>query len=775
MRTAMRAPRPVDFRVSLIGLFWLILYPNTVFVLGQDFDRGQNIYREACASCHGEKGIGNPDHYDSPLHGDLSLQELAKVIQETMPEGKPGSLSNEDATATAVYVHHEFYSPMAQLRNAPPRIDLTHLTVDQFRHSVMDLMAPFTGRTAKVTNDRGLDRVIHQGDWGKDRKEIEKKVDTRLNFDWGEGKPVPEVDHEKWQVRWSGSVVAPVTGTYEFYLDATIRSNLFVNDDSTPLIDASVVSFEKSLNTAQIFLVGGETYHFAVDTSRNKEKSARIAVEWKIPGGVREPIPNHCLLPTWSPRLLVCSTPFPPDDSSVGYERGRNVSREWYEANVAAAIDIGKQMTGNMKRLMPGEANDPNNAEHVRAWCYRWVTRAFRRTLTEEDKRFFIDAQFEGEPSIEKGVKKVCLLTLTSPQFLYPGIDGDIDEANVATMAMVLWDGLPEDWMIEMAQKGDVRTEDALGSLADTMMKDPRFRRKLRGFLGEFLGVRSTKELSKDAQRFPEFSPSVASDLRASLDLFLDEFANDPKLDFRQFFIADAMYLNGSLAKIYGAELPPEAPFQKVALPQQQRAGVLSHPYMMSTLAYHNTSSPIHRGVFLAKRILGRNLRPPVDAIIPITEEATPGLTTRERVALQTSGSMCQSCHRVINPLGFALESYDAMGRFRTEEMGKPIDAAGQYITSEGQSVSFQGVRETAEFIANSKEVHQSIVRQLFQSMVKQPLPAYGVDKMETLGNGFASEGYSLQPLVRKIAILSTQRPPEAAQTEGQQVSLTQP
>jgi len=266
------------------------------------FDAGQAIYRDKCLSCHGDRGQGATEHYDAPLHGDLSTNELAKVIQETMPEGAPGSLSIEEASRVAYYVHHEFYSPMAQMRNSPPKVELTHLTTTQFRQSILDLMSPFTGRPSEWKTERGLTRHIHQGDWGKDRKEIEKKVDGRLVWDWGEGKPVPEIDHEKWQIRWSGSLFAPTTGVYEFYLDATVRANLFVNDDAVPLIDASVVSFEKSLNTATIFLIGGHSYNFAVDISRHKEPKARIAVEWKQPGGIRDTIAERNLSPTWSPR-----------------------------------------------------------------------------------------------------------------------------------------------------------------------------------------------------------------------------------------------------------------------------------------------------------------------------------------------------------------------------------------------------------------------------------------------------------------------------------------
>jgi mono/diheme cytochrome c family protein len=773
MATVMQAFLSLKAVISCVA-FGLLLGPVRP-TSGQEFETGRVLYHKACANCHGEMGNGVPERYDSPLLGDLSVVELAKVIQETMPEESPGSLSMDEAKAVAIFVHHEFYSPMAQLRNAPPRAELSHLTVDQFRRSILDLMIPFTHRPAPWTDQRGLSRSIHQGDWGKDRKEVEKKVDAQLVFDWGDGKPVPEIDHEKWQVRWSGSFFAPTTGTYEFSLDATIRANLFINNHWTPLIDASVVSFEKSLNTATIFLIGGQSYHITLDASHSKEPMSRVALEWRPPNGIREPIPARLLSPTWSPVQLVCSTPFPPDDSSIGYERGRNVSREWYEANIAAAIEIGNRLTSDLKRWMPEGANDPQQPDQVKAWCHRWVAIALRRPLTDDDKRDFVDSLFAGESSIERAVKKVCVRTLTSPEFQYPGLAESPDARNIALLPLYLWDSVPEEWMIQMASRGEAHDDAALRGLADRMMQDVRFQQKMRSFLHEYLGTRGLRELAKDAARYPEFNERIAADLRTSLELFLDEFATQSNSDLRTLLTADYLYLNGRLAKLYGIDLPEDAPFQKVTVPREQWSGIASHPYLMSGLAYHDASSPIHRGVFLAKRVLGRNLRPPVDAIIPISEAAAPGMTTRERVALQTSGAMCQSCHRVINPLGFTLEHYDALGRFRNEELGKAVDASGSYITTEGDEVAFRGVREMADFLAVSSEVQQAMLRQMFQHLVKQPLAAYGLERVQPIVETWKNDGYSPQSLARSLAILGTLRT-ESLPTPGtEQASISNP
>jgi hypothetical protein len=203
-------------------------------------------------------------------------------------------------------------------------------------------------------------------------------------------------------------------------------------------------------------------------------------------------------------------------------------------------------------------------------------------------------------------------------------------------------------------------------------------------------------------------------------------------------------------------------------MPSDRFAGAVSHPYLMSGLAYHTTSSPIHRGVFIAKRLLGRNLRPPVDAIIPLSEEASPGMTTRERVALQTQGAMCQSCHRVINPLGFTLENFDAIGRFRSQEFDREVDAQGEYVASDGQAVAFRGPRELAEFLAGSEEARLSMVRQMFHHLVKQPLAAHGPESMRKIADDWAEQGCTLRSLVHTLAILGLTPPPTPSSSASQ-------
>jgi hypothetical protein len=287
------------------------------------------------------------------------------------------------------------------------------------------------------------------------------------------------------------------------------------------------------------------------------------------------------------------------------------------------------------------------------------------------------------------------------------------------------------------------------------MRSDLRSRAKIREFLLDWLKVRQPPDLAKDSAQFPEFTPELVSDLRTSLELTIDELLTADSADFRQLLLGDAMYLNGPLAKVYGAELPEDAPFQNVAFPKEKRSGIISHPYLLASFAYTGTSSPIHRGVFITRSVLGRTLQPPPESVAPLAPDLHPDLTTRERVLLQTKPEACQTCHGMINPLGFALENFDAIGRYREAEKDKPVEAAGTYVIRSGEVVNFNGARELAEFLANNEESHEAFVRQLFHYAVKQPIGAYGEGRLARLKQTFVENEFDIHELLVQIVTTS--------------------
>ena len=250
---------------------------------------------------------------------------------------------------------------------------------------------------------------------------------------------------------------------------------------------------------------------------------------------------------------------------------------------------------------------------------------------------------------------------------------------------------------------------------------------------------------------FPGFDEAIDSDLRTSLELSLAEIVEGDAPDYRRLFLEEGLYLNGRLAKFYGVDLPPDADFQKVEPAPDGRIGLLTHPYVLAHLAYVGSTSPIHRGVFLVRGVLGRTLNPPPEAFAPLAPGSHPDLNTRERVTLQTSPDACIGCHGMINPLGFALERFDAVGRYRSEELGRPVDDRGGYEDLDGDRVEFQGARELSTFLAESDEVRNAFVKDLFHHLVKQPAPAFGPETLADLDRALVAHESRIPDLLAEI------------------------
>jgi hypothetical protein len=393
----------------------------------------------------------------------------------------------------------------------------------------------------------------------------------------------------------------------------------------------------------------------------------------------------------------------------------------------------------------------------VQQFCHTFAERAFRRPLSEDERALFVDQRFSDTSDLDGAVRKVVLFVLKSPRFLFLEIGSpDLDGYSIASrLSFALWDSIPDQLLWDAAASGQLETADQIAGRAARMVEDPRVTEKMRCFLHQWLRMNHLQELSKDDRFYPEFNEMVASDLRTSLELQLDEVLMSPSCDFRQLLLADWLYLNGRLAPLFGVDLPVNADFQRVSLGPHERAGVLSHPFLLAGFAYRSRSSPIHRGVFIARNVLGRSLKPPPEAVVPLPENLHPDLTTRERVILQTKTESCQACHGMINPLGFSLEHYDTLGRYRTEERGRSVDSRGSYRTLKGEVAEFSGVREMAEFLASSEETHSAFIEQLFHYLVKQPVAAYGADRLDELRQSFAATDFQIKKLMVKMVTTS--------------------
>jgi len=736
---------------------------------------GAKIYRQMCARCHGPQGEGTT-RYSYPLTGDWSLERLSAYIDRTMPEDDPDKLDAQGSRQVAEYIYHAFYSPAAYARLKPPRRELARLTARQHRQSIADLLASFRPPVSLKTQHQGLQGRYYNDRNFNPKSQLLDRIDSVVDFDFGTRGPDTDqakFDPLQFSIRWEGAVLAPETGLYEFVVRTDHAARLWVNNLRQPLIDAWVKSGDNTEYREQIFLLAGRLYPLRLEFSKGKQgvddskknpfrkpRPAFISLQWRRPQRGTEVIPARFLRPQLVPPVAVIDVPFPPDDRSFGWERGTAISKEWETAVLEAAIQTANYVAERLDELAgPAGGNRP---QALRRFAERFVETAFRRPLKPEEKELYIHKQFTAAAGDDRlAIKRVVLLTLQSPRFLFPEL-GELPEdyAIAARLALILWDSLPDQTLLTAAAAGRLRDPEEIRRQAERMLNDLRAKAKLRDFLLTWLRADTPKELSKDTQKFPGFDAHLAADLRTSLELFLEDWLERPDAELKELFLSTEVFFNRRLADFYGVPWPEGATgFQKIRFEPQHRAGILTHPYLLALLSYSKESSPIHRGVFVGRALLGLSIRPPMDAFTPLPAELHPKLTTRQRVELQTRPAECAKCHAVMNPLGYPLEQFDAVGRFRLVDNGQPVDSTGQYETRHGQIVRFQNAQELARFLANNPEVDQAFATQLFHYLVQQSIRAYGVDKPEQLREFLSRSGRQWRKLIIEIAVAAASPP----------------
>ena len=731
---------------------------------------GEVVYRQDCMSCHGPVGQGVAGKADEPLVGEKSIASLAKYIAREMPENDPGTLSLADATASAEYIHKAFYSGEARARNHPPRIELAHLTVRQYRESIADLLASLRNATA-TTETGGLagtyrerpERDPKKPDQNRPEVTYKQQVDPVIDFDFGDKAPEKGSFAAQFSINWSGSVHVPDTGEYEFRVTSPNGVRLYVNapengSEKNALIDIWVSSAMTRTASSPIFLLGGRSYPLKLEFFKYKDKTASLRLEWRPPGGAWTVIPRTNLSPKSSSPVSVISVPLPPDDGSIGYERGASVSREWTEAIAKGALQVAGMIGPHLFTLAGTKADAPDRGEKLKAFTLRFAQMAYRRPLNDEQKAD-LTAIYAAGVAPEVAAKRAFIFTLSNPAFLYPGIGPQDDYAVASRLALTLWDSVPDATLLKAAAAGQLKDAAQVRLQAQRMMKDPRAKSKLRDFLHHWLHVEEGAEIAKDQKEYPGFDQGVVMDLRTSLDLFAESVVWSEASDYRQLLLSDTILMNERLAKFYGQKVEAGAGFQPVKMDAEQRGGVLTHPFVLATFSYTKSSSPIHRGVFVTRNILGLMLKPPPMAIAFMDDKFDPSFTMREKVTELTSKPACMSCHVTINPLGFSFERFDAVGRVRATDNKKPVDPTSDYTTSDGNVIKLTGARDVAIHAAESLSGQTGFVRNLFQEMVKQPPAAYSPELLGQLTSQFRADKFHVRNLAVEVAVVAALRP----------------
>ena len=370
--------------------------------------------------------------------------------------------------------------------------------------------------------------------------------------------------------------------------------------------------------------------------------------------------------------------------------------------------------------------------------------RAYRRPVTADDldplMELYEAARAEGS-TFDAGIEQALRLVLASPKFLFrvetpPAAAGGVapvsDLELASRLSFFLWSSIPDDELLKLAEQGRLDEPAVLQAQVERMLKDPRSRALVDSFAAQWLRLRNLRSHTPIARDFPNFDNELREAFRIETELFFESIIREDRsvLDLLN---ADYTYVNERLARHYGIPNVYGSHFRRVTVQQDARRGLLGHGSILTVTSYPNRTSPVLRGKWVLENILGTPPpAPPQD--VPDIEENHPGeeaRSLRARLEAHRRNPTCASCHRVMDPLGFALENFDGLGQWREKEPGGAIDPTGQL--ADGTPIDGP--------VALRKAVLER--REMFVRTLTEKLMTYG------LGRGIELDD---RPLVREVA-----------------------
>lgn len=316
--------------------------------------------------------------------------------------------------------------------------------------------------------------------------------------------------------------------------------------------------------------------------------------------------------------------------------------------------------------------------------------RAYRRAVTENDiqglMEFYKQGQLEG--GFETGIQFALERLLVSPDFLFrieqdprnaePDSIYPVTDTELASrLSFFLWSSLPDDELLDLVERGELRDPGVLETQVKRMMSDSRSSGFIENFVGQWLYLRNLDGIYPDPAAFPEFDENLREAFQRETELFIDDQIRSDR-SLRDLLSADYTYVNERLAEHYGIPKIYGNRYRKVMLEGAERGGLFGHGSLMMVTSYPNRTSPVLRGKFVLENLLG-GPPPEPPPNVPALETSNDGkqLTMREAMAMHRENPACRVCHAAMDPIGFSLENYDAVGKWRTQFAGQAIDASG--------------------------------------------------------------------------------------------------
>lgn len=317
--------------------------------------------------------------------------------------------------------------------------------------------------------------------------------------------------------------------------------------------------------------------------------------------------------------------------------------------------------------------------------------RAYRRPVTAADIQPLVKFYRTGRQSgsFESGIELALRTLLVSPDFLYrvehdpetlaPGAAHKITDLELASrLSFFLWSSIPDDELLKLAEHNQLSEPATLEAQVRRMLKDPKSDALVKNFGGQWLYLRNLALLRPDPDAFPEFDEPLRNSFRTETELFLSSIIKEDR-SVLELLNADYTYLNERLARHYSVKNVYGTAFRRVALTDPNRGGLLGQGSVLTVTSYPNRTSVVQRGKWILENILGTPPPPPPPDVPDLKAHDASGrkLTMREQMEMHRANAVCASCHSRMDPLGFALENFDGVGKWRSKDAGSTIDPSG--------------------------------------------------------------------------------------------------
>jgi hypothetical protein len=388
--------------------------------------------------------------------------------------------------------------------------------------------------------------------------------------------------------------------------------------------------------------------------------------------------------------------------------------------------------------------------------------RAYRRPVTKAEvaslAKFVAMAKAEGQ-SVEQGIQLAIQAILVSPHFLFR-IERDLDPNDpskvhkisdlelASRLSYFLWTSMPDDELLSVAEAGKLRQPAVLEAQVKRMLADERSSAFSDNFAGQWLETRNLDSITPDPKKFPEWGPELRESMKTETRMFFESMLRENR-PLSEFLDAKYTFLDERLAKHYGIEGVSGGTFRRVELTTDQRGGILSQASILAVSSYPTRTSPVIRGKYLLQNFLGAPPpAPPAD--VPILDEEAVGNagSLRQQLEKHRSNATCASCHNRMDVLGFGLENYDAIGKWRTMDGKFPVDVSGTFPN--GKSFS-----TPAEMKVLLKEELPDFARCIIEKMLTyslgRGLEKYDRKTVEEIGRNLSASGYHFQTLISEI------------------------